>query len=113
MLRSGISFPVLMKLLGHVDPGMTMRYVDVALTDLEREFQLARSKPRHLAPQPKTMTTPTGAGLDGLIEALVAAQHILEMFRRSLTNGNARKRLLRLSIRLIKIVAEIRKLQSA
>jgi len=44
---------VLMKLLGHVDPGMTMRYVDVALTDLEREFQLARSKPRHLAPQPK------------------------------------------------------------
>ena len=42
MLRSGVSFPVLMKLLGHVDPGMTMRYVDVALTDLEREFQLAR-----------------------------------------------------------------------
>jgi hypothetical protein len=75
MLRSGISFPVLMKLLGHVDPGMTMRYVDVALTDLEREFQLARSKPRHLAPQPKTMTTPTGAGLDGLIEALAAISH--------------------------------------
>ena len=35
---------------------MTMRYVDVALTDLQREFQLARSKPRHLAPQPKTLT---------------------------------------------------------
>ena len=46
MLRSGVSFPVLMKLLGNVDPGMTMRYVDVALTDLEREFQLARSKPK-------------------------------------------------------------------
>jgi site-specific recombinase XerD len=58
MLRSGISFPVLMKLLGHVDPGMTMRYVDVALTDLEREFQLARSKPRHLAPQPKHLPYP-------------------------------------------------------
>ena len=53
MLRSGVSFPVLMKLLGHVDPEMTMRYVDVALTDLEREFQFARSNPRHLAPQPK------------------------------------------------------------
>ncbi len=113
MLRSGVSFPVLMKLLGHVDPGMTMRYVDVALTDLEREFQLARSKPRHLAPQPKTVTAPTGAGLDGLIDALVATQHIMEMFRRSLTNGNARKRLLRLSIRLIKIIAELRKLQNA
>jgi hypothetical protein len=112
MLRSGISFPVLMKLLGHVDPTMTIRYVDVALTDLEREFQLARSKPRHLAPQPKTSTEPVRAGLDGLIDALTAAQHVMEMFRRSLTNGNARKRLLRLSIRLIKILAEIRELHT-
>jgi site-specific recombinase XerD len=112
MLRSGVSFPVLMKLLGHVDPAMTMRYVDVALTDLEREFQLARSKPRHLAPQPKTSTAPPRAGLDGLIESLIAAQHVMEMFRRSLPDGNARKRLLRLSIRLIKILSEIRKLQT-
>jgi hypothetical protein len=50
MLRAGVSFPVIMKLLGHLDPEMTMRYVDVALTDLEREVQLARSHPRHLAP---------------------------------------------------------------
>ena len=112
MLRSGVSFPVLMKLLGHVDPAMTMRYVDVALTDLEREFQLARSKPRHLAPQPKTSTAPVRTGLDGLIDSLIAAQHVMEMFRRSLPDGNARKRLLRLSIRLIKILSEIRKLQT-
>jgi integrase len=112
MLRSGISFPVLMKLLGHVDPAMTMRYLDVALTDLEREFQLARSRPRHLVPQPKTSTGPVRAGLDGLIDSLIAAQNVMEMFRRSLPNGNARKRLLRLSNRLIKILAEIRKLQS-
>ena len=112
MLRSGISFPVLMKLLGHVDPGMTMRYVDVTLTDLEREFQLARSKPRHLAPQPKTSTAPARAGLDGLVDSLTATQHVMEMFRRSLPNGSARNRLLRLSKRLIKILAEIRKLHT-
>ena len=112
MLRSGISFPILMKLLGHVDPGMTMRYVDVALTDLEREFHLARSKPRHLAPQPKISAAPARAGLDGVIDALIAAQHVMEMFRRSLTNGSARNRLLRLSKRLIKILAEIRKLRT-
>jgi site-specific recombinase XerD len=112
MLRSGVSFPVLMKLLGHVDPGMTMRYVDVALTDLEREFQLARSKPRHLAPQPKISAAPAHTGLDGVIDALIAAQHVMEMFRRSLTNGSARNRLLRLSKRLIKIIAEIRKLHT-
>ena len=112
MLRSGVSFPVLMKLLGHVDPGMTMRYVDVALTDLEREFQLARSKPRHLAPQPKKSAATAHAGLDGIIDALIAAQHVMEMFRRSLPNGSARNRLLRLSKRLFKILAEIRKLHT-
>ena len=50
MLRAGVGLPALMKLLGHVDPDMTMRYLDVTLTDLQREFQLARSKPRHLTP---------------------------------------------------------------
>jgi hypothetical protein len=30
MLRAGIGFTALMKLLGHTDPEMTMRYVDVA-----------------------------------------------------------------------------------
>lgn len=112
MLRSGVSFPVLMKLLGHLDPAMTMRYVDVALTDLEREFQLARSKPRHLAPQPKTSATPAPAGIEGLIDSLIAAQHVMEMFRRSLPNGHARNRLLKLSKRLFKILAEIRKLRT-
>ena len=54
LLRSGVSFPAVMKLLGHTSPDMTMRYLDVALTDLRREFDLASSKPRHLAPQPKS-----------------------------------------------------------
>jgi hypothetical protein len=100
-----------MKLLGHVDPAMTMRYVDVALTDLEREFQLARAKPRHLVPQPRTSTATNRTGLDGLIDALLAAQHVMEMFRRSLPNDGKRNHLRRLSIRLIKILAETRTLQ--
>ena len=112
MLRCGVSFPVLMKLLGHVNPEMTMGYVDVALIDLQREFQLARSKPRHLAPQPKTSSPPLRAGLDGLIDSLLATQHLMVMFRRSLPNDKARTRLHRLSNRLSKIVAEIRKLQT-
>src|SRR5713226_5139647 len=53
MVRSGVTLPALMKLLGHSDPGMTIRYVEVASHDLQREFRLARSQPRHLAPQPK------------------------------------------------------------
>ena len=38
MLRSGVSLPAIMKLLGHRSLDMTMLYLDVALTDLEREF---------------------------------------------------------------------------
>ena len=110
MLRAGVGFAAVMKLLGHTDPGMTMRYVDVTLTDLQREFQLARSQPRHLAPQPKISPTPLRSGIDGLIDSLLAAQHVMEMFRRSLPNGKPRNRLLRLSKRLIKILAEIKKL---
>jgi len=87
-----------------------MRYVDVALTDLEREFQLAHSKPRHLAPQPKTSLPPLRTGLDSVIDSLLATQHLMLVFGRSLPNGNAHTRLGRLSNRLTKILAEFKKL---
>jgi len=109
MLRAGVGFPAVMKLLGHTSPEMTMRYLDVALNDLQREFEMARSKPRHIVPQPKIPFTPR-AGFDGLIDSLLAAQHVLEMFRRTLQNGTSRRHLDRLSNRLTKIVAEARKL---
>jgi len=110
MLRAGVSFPVVMKLLGHTSPEMTMRYLDVVLTDLQREFELARSKPRHLAPQPKASFVSLRTGLDGVIDSLLATRHVLEMFRRALPNGPSRHRLDRLSNRLTKILSEARKL---
>jgi integrase len=109
MLRAGVGFPAVMKLLGHTSPEMTMRYLDVALNDLQREFEMARSKPRHTVPQPKIPFTPR-SGFDGLIDSLLAAQHVLEMFRRTLPNGTSRRHLDRLSNRLTKIVTEARKL---
>jgi integrase len=110
MLRSGVGFPAVMKLLGHTSPEMTMRYIDVALSDLRREFDLARSKPRHLAPQPKAPLASLRGGLNGVIDSLLTAQHVLEMFRRALPNSASRSCLDRLSNRLTKIVAETRKL---
>jgi hypothetical protein len=89
-----------------------MCYVNVTLTDLQREFQLARSEPRHLAPQPKTSSTPVRKGLDGLIDSLLATQHAMEIFRRSLPNGQPRSCLGRLANRLTKILAEIRQLHT-
>jgi len=105
MLRAGVGLPALMNLLGHVDPDMTMRYLDVTLTDLQREFHLARAKPPHLTPQPKTPVVPLRTGLNGVIDALADAQHVLEMFRRTLPNNAERTCLDRLSNRLTKIVA--------
>ena len=110
MLRAGVSFPALMKLLGHTSPEMTMLYVEVALNDLQREFQQARSKPRHLVPQPKTPLVFTRIGLEGVVDSLQATQHALEMFRRTLPVGAARRCLDRLSNRLTKIAAQARKL---
>ena len=101
-----------MKLLGHTSPEMTMRYLDVALTDLQREFQLARSRPRHLVPQPKVPLARLRSGLDGVVDSLLAAQHVLEMFRRALPKCPSRKCLDRLSNRLTKILSEARKLPS-
>jgi site-specific recombinase XerD len=53
MLRAGVSFAAVMKLLGHKSPHMTMEYLEVTQQDLQREFQLARSQPRPVAPPPK------------------------------------------------------------
>ena len=110
MLRAGMSLTAVMKLLGHTSPEMTMQYLDVTLNDLQQAFELARSKPRHLVPQPRVSSAPLREGLDGVIDSLLTAQHVLEMFRRSLLNDTARIRLNRLSNRLTKIVIEARNL---
>jgi site-specific recombinase XerD len=111
MLRAGVSFAAVMKLLGHKSPHMTMEYVEITQQDLQREFQLARSKPRHLAPQPKAPLV-TRAGIDAVVDSLLAAQHVLAMFRRTLPTGTSRNRIGRLSNRLTKILAEARKLNT-
>ena len=110
MLRSGVEFFSVMKLLGHASPEMTMLYLDIALTDLQREFHLARSQPRHLAPQPKTQVASAHAGLGGVVDSLLTTQHVVEMYRRNLPDGASRRCLDRLSNRLTKILSEARKL---
>jgi len=110
MIRSGVTLPALMKLLGHADPEMTMRYIDVTATDLQREYHLAHSKPRHITPQPKAPAISPRIGLDGVLDSLLYAQHGMEMFRRSLPDGPPRRCLDRLSNRLNKILSLARKL---
>jgi site-specific recombinase XerD len=109
MLRGGVSFPAVMKLLGHTTPSMTMLYLEITQTDLQREYHLARAHPRHLAPMPRTplYTALPRADLVSLIDSLRAAQNVLEMFRRALPDGSNRHLLDRIANRVVKIVAQL------
>ena len=112
MARAGVTLPAVMKLLGHLKPEMTLRYLQVTVLDLEREFHMARSQPRHLVPTsrlPASLTSPQ-ANLAGLLDALHVARHVLEMFRRTLPQRRQRRLLGRIANRLTKIAAETRKL---
>ena len=56
---------------------------------------------------------PVRTGINGVTDALFAAQHVLEMFRRSLQEGATRNHLDRLSNRLTKIIAQVKTLNTA
>jgi len=103
-----------MKLLGHQSPRMTLSYLEITQQDLQREYRMARSHPRHLAPPPRVPSSIslTSADLAGLIDSLRAAQHVLEMFRRSVVDTSASRFLGRLANRLIKIVTEATQLNT-
>ncbi len=87
MLRAGVSFAAVMKLLGHKSPHMTLEYLEITQQDLQREFHLALSHPRHLAPS-RTISCGSlpRADLTSLIDSLTVAQHVLEMYRRTLAD---------------------------
>lgn len=114
MLRAGVSLPAVVKLLGHKSPRMTLQYLEITQQDLQREYHLARSQPRHLVPVPRlgsSLSLPC-ADLASLIDSLRNTQHVLEMFRRSLSETSARRLLDRLANRLVKISAEAKKLNT-
>lgn len=67
---------------------------------------------RSLVPQPKTSAVSIRLGLGGVVDSVLVVQHLLELFRRSLSVDGPRRHLDRLARRLTKIVAELRKLDS-
>jgi integrase len=113
MLRAGVSFAAVMKLLGHKSPHMTLEYLEITQQDLQREFHLALSHPRHLVPPTAiSFGSSPRADLSNLIDSLTIAQHVLEMYRRSMADDSARRLLDRVANRLTKLLAEIRKLST-
>jgi len=110
MIRAGVSLPAVMKLLGHTTPRMTMFYVNITQTDLQRELHLARSQPRHVVPPPRIQAPSKAAHADlaSLLDSLRASQYLLEMCRRAARDQDTRCLFTRLENRLMKIIAQIR-----
>lgn len=83
MLRAGVSLPALMKLLGHRTANMTLRYVEITQTDLQREFLQAQSHPRHLipVPAPLVLADPQIVEATGVVERLSATIRVLDLYR--------------------------------
>ncbi len=110
MLRIGMSFPAVMKLLGHVTPEMTLRYVEISQADLQREYFAACARPRHSVPTPSAVSALPRTGLAGLFESMRAVQATLETVRREQSETTIQLKLGKLGNRLSKLVSEIRQL---
>jgi site-specific recombinase XerD len=114
MLRLGVSLPALMKLLGHKDIRMTLRYVEVTQQDLQREFHQARQNAAHPHRLP-TLGLPKeipSADLPGICQALEAARHLLEMYRRQMSIEKTRRKLQRLDKRLLTVASQLQRIQA-
>jgi len=109
MLRLGVSLPALMKLLGHKDITMTLRYLQVTQQDLQREFYRARQNvPQlHRLPPRSLPTDLQSADLCGIRRAVSATRHLLEMYRRQLSDEKAKRSLQRLDRRLLAVASEL------
>jgi site-specific recombinase XerD len=112
MLRLGVSLPALMKLLGHKDIRMTLRYAEVTQQDLQREFHQARQNAAHAHRLP-TLALPKDipiVGLPGVRQALEATRHLLEMYRRQLGDEKIRRTLQRLDKRLLTVASQLQRI---
>ena len=107
MLRCGISLPALMQLMGHKDIRMTLRYLKITQPDLQREFYKARQNTTQSYPLPSLAVSAATADVPGIRQALASARHLLEMYRRQLSDDKARRRLQRLDRRLLDIAQQL------
>jgi hypothetical protein len=104
-----------MQLLGHKNIHMTLRYMEVAQLDLQREFHRARQNAtcRHAIPQLPLPQGPVPQPVDtpALRQAIAATRHLFHLLQPQLED-KPRRKLRRLSERLLKIGHELDHLTS-
>ena len=115
MVRLGVSLPALMQMMGHTDIRMTLRYVEVVQLDLQREFHRAREKTASLYSIPQlpvlSTTVPVRVDLATIRQAIVGTHRALQLLQPQLED-NARRKLRRLTQRLLNINHELDHLTS-
>ena len=115
MVRLGVSLPALMRLLGHKDIRMTLRYVEVTQLDLQREFHAARQHTTqpHRMPVVPLPDVVIAAGLPGIRQAISTARHLLETYRRDMPDEKQRRRVQRLDNRLRAAISQLENIATA
>jgi hypothetical protein len=110
MVRLGVSLPALMQMMGHRDIRMTLRYVEVVQLDLQREFHRARKNTASLYSIPQlplpSSKVPTQVDLATIRQSIAAAHHLLQLLQPQLEDKTRRK-LRRLTQRLLNIDHEL------
>jgi hypothetical protein len=81
----------------------TLRYLKITQPDLQREFHQARQNTAQTYSVPSLAVPAATADLPGIRHALAAARHLLEMYRRQLSNDKTQRRLQRLDRRLLDV----------
>lgn len=115
MVRLGVSLPALMRMMGHRDIRMTLRYVEVIQLDLQREFHRAREKTASLYSIPQlpvlSAIAPVRVDLATIRQAIVATHRALQLLQPQLEDKN-RQKLRRLAQRLLNLDHELDHLTS-
>jgi hypothetical protein len=103
-----------MKLLGHKDIHMSLRYVQVTQQDLQREFHQARQNAvhSHHLPTLTVLKEIPSADLSGVCQAIKATRHLLEMYRSQQSNEKRQRRLQSLDKRLLNVALELQRIQT-
>jgi hypothetical protein len=96
-----------MQLMGHKNIRMTLRYLKITQPDLQREFYNARHNTDQTYRLPTLSVPVATADIPGIRQALAATRHLLEMYRRQLSDDNTRRRFQRLDRRLLDVDQQI------
>jgi len=112
MIRCGISLPALMQLMGHKNIRMTLRYLKITQPDLQREFYNARHNTTQAYRLPTLSVPVATADIPGIRQALAATRHLLEMYRRQLSDDKTRRRFQRLDRRLLDVYQQLQNIAS-